>query len=131
VVGCVQSIAKRGATAHFPQTPHQGRTLASSSADNTMKLWDVSTGQCLKTFQSDNDQVQSVAFSPDGKILASGGNDSLVRCWDISTGECFRICQAHTQPVLSVAFSPDGKTLASCSEDWTVRLWDVLSGSVP
>jgi predicted NACHT family NTPase len=114
-----------------PNPAYQGEfggILASSGADNTMKLWDVSSGQCLKTFQSDNGQVKSVAFSPDGKTIASGGDDSLVRYWDISTGDCFRICQAHTQSVVSVAFSPDGKTLASCSEDRTVRLWDILSG---
>jgi WD40 repeat protein len=125
-------IAKRGATAHFPPNPPYqgglGGILVSSGADNTMKLWDVSTEQCLETFQSDNNQVQSVAFSPDGKILASGGNDFLVRCWDIDTGEYFRICEGHTKRVLSIAFSPDGKTLASSSEDSTVRLWDVLSG---
>jgi len=125
-------IAKRGATAHFPPNPPYqgglGGILASSGADNTLKLWDVSTGECLKIFQSDNNQVQSLAFNPDGKTIASGSDDSFVRCWDITTGECFRICKGHTKQVLSIAFSPDGKILASSSEDWTVRLWDVLSG---
>ena len=72
------------------------------------------------------DQVNSVAFSPDGKTLASGSADDAIRLWDVATGRS--IGQALTGAacfVESVAFSPDGKTLASSSADHTIRLWDI------
>ena len=56
-----------------------GKTLASGSADKTVKLWDTQTGQELATLKGHADWVYSVAFSPDGKTLASGSEDGTVK----------------------------------------------------
>jgi WD40 repeat protein len=61
-----------------------GKLLASGSDDNTIKLWDVATGQEVRTFEGHTDWVTSVAFSPDGKLLASGSWDNTIKLWDIS-----------------------------------------------
>jgi WD40 repeat protein len=103
-----------------------GQTLASSQ-DCTAKLWDIRTGQCLRTLQG-SDLIRSVELSPDGKTLASGHVDATVRLWDVSTGECLKTLQGHDRSVWSVSFNPDGRILASSSDDQTVKLWDVLTG---
>jgi WD40 repeat protein len=102
--------------------------LASGSYDQTVKLWDVQSGQCLNTFQGDTRLVCSVAFSPDGKMLASSGNAHTVSIWDVQSGQCLNTLQGHTALVWSVAFSPDGQTIASGSTDETIKFWDVLTG---
>jgi WD40 repeat protein len=104
-----------------------GKTLVSGIEDQTVRLWDVSSGRCLRTFQGHTDGVWSVAFSPDGRTIASGGHDQTVRLWDVSSGQCLKTFQGHTDGVYSVAFSPDGSTIAS-THDQTVRLWEVSSG---
>ncbi len=67
-----------------------GRILASGSDDETVKLWDIETKKCLKTFHWDNDGVNGVAISSDGKILAAGGWNGIIKIWNIQTGECIK-----------------------------------------
>src|SRR2546428_3577989 len=70
-----------------------GKTLASGSGDNTVKLWEVSTGTELRTLKGHSYGVVSVAFSPDGKTLASGSRDHTVKLSEDST--------AALQPLLT------------------------------
>ena len=105
-----------------------GKTLASASDDNTVKLWDVGTGKELKTLNGHQAFVESVSFSPDGKTLASASMDNTVKLWDVSTGKELKTLNGHQAFVKSVSFAPDGKTLASASADNTVKLWDVVTG---
>jgi WD40 repeat protein len=107
-----------------------GELLATASADKTVRLWDVQSGeQHGEPLKGHTDSVKGVAFSPDGKLLASASWDKTVRLWDVATGKPRgEPLTGHKGAVLSVAFGPDGKLLASSSNDKTVRLWDVQSG---
>ena len=104
-----------------------GTTLASTSSDGTVKLWDVATKQNIATLQGHTDDVWSVSFSPDGTTLASGSWDNTVKLWDVATRTNIATLQGHTDDVWSVSFSPDGTTLASGSDDGKVKLWDVAT----
>ena len=66
-----------------------GKTLASGSTDETIKLWDVATGKELATLKGHKTRVCSVAFSPDGKTLASGSDDQTIKLWDIPARHFF------------------------------------------
>ncbi|GFZ90613.1 hypothetical protein CYANOKiyG1_00910 [Okeania sp. KiyG1] len=57
-----------------------GKTLASASADKTIKLWDIETFNCIRTLTGSKDVVWSVAFTPDGEKLASCGYESTISC---------------------------------------------------
>ncbi|GBC77118.1 Microbial collagenase [bacterium HR08] len=105
-----------------------GKLLASGSDDQTVRLWEVATGNLVRTLSGHTDWVRSVAFSPDGKLLASGSRDRTVRLWEVATGNLVRTLSGHTDSVNSVAFSPDGKLLASGSDDRTIRLWNLAMG---
>ncbi|MFL5806131.1 MAG: WD40 repeat domain-containing protein, partial [Roseiflexaceae bacterium] len=104
-----------------------GMTLASGSADETIRLWDVVKGRPLGApLNGHSSWVTSVAFSPDGMLLASGSADGTIRLWDLSSRQPISDPLAsHTSDVRSVAFSRDGMLLASGSGDGTTRLWDL------
>ncbi len=122
------SHASLGEAKPHPQLAPQGTTLASVSDDQTIRLWDVNTGQILRTISGHSSGVWSVAFCPQGMTLASGSDDQTVKLWDVSTGQCLKTLHEHTDWVWSVTFSPDGRIIASGSVDRTVRLWNVDTG---
>ncbi|EDN93035.1 hypothetical protein SS1G_08900 [Sclerotinia sclerotiorum 1980 UF-70] len=105
-----------------------GTKVASSSYDQTIRLWDTTTGESLQTLEGHSNSVTSVAFSPDGTKVASGSHDKTIRLWDTITGESLQTLEGHSNWVSSVAFSPDGTKVASGSHDKTIRLWDTTTG---
>ncbi|MFE3451879.1 WD40 repeat domain-containing protein [Nonomuraea sp. NPDC059194] len=90
-----------------------GQTLASASADHTIRLWEAETGRLREILTGHTDDVQSVAFSPGSLSLASASYDKTVRLWWTSGGTAEATLAGHTGRVGSVAFSPDGRLLAS------------------
>ena len=104
-----------------------GRTLASGSHDNTVRLWDMDTQTEVGTLEGHTENVLSVSFSPDGRTLASRGDDNTLRIWDVDTQTQIHTLEGHTGSIESVSFSPDGQTLASGGSDDIVRLWDVAT----
>jgi WD40 repeat protein len=100
-----------------------GRTVASGSADLTVRLWDANLGQCNRVLHGHTASVMSVKFSPDGRFLVSGSADGTVRLWDVAAGQTIETFFGHF--VQTVAFSPDGKKLAISAFDPVVTLWDL------
>jgi mono/diheme cytochrome c family protein len=105
-----------------------GRRALSGSDDNTLRLWDVSTGREIRTLEGHTGAVLAVVFSPDGRSALSGSYDRTVRLWDLSSGRQLQRFDGHTERVSSVAFSPDGRRGLSGSWDQTLSLWDLATG---
>jgi len=99
-----------------------GQTIASASADTTIKLWQKN-GKLLTTLTFHRDSVQDVNFSPDGKNIVSASEDNTIRLWT-SQGKLLRTLSEHRSTVNRVVYAPQGDIFASVSEDMTVRLWD-------
>ncbi len=75
-----------------------GKTLVSSSRDDTIKIWDVATGKLKRTLTNHNADVYGIAFSNDGKLMASGGMDTKIILWDATTFDPLRTLNGHTGP---------------------------------
>ena len=73
-----------------------GTKVASGSDDNMVKLWDVTSGECLQTLEGHSSFVTSVSFSPDGTKVASGSGDETVKLWDVTSGECLQTLEGHS-----------------------------------
>ncbi len=101
------------------------KILASGTGGDLVQLWDVQTGQQIRSLKGVPPGTWCVDFSPDGQTIAAGWRDGSVRLWDVQTGELKKTLKGHTDAIYSLAFSPDGKMLASTSQDETVRFWPI------
>ena len=87
--------------------------IASGSSDRSVRVWDVSTGSCVRVLTGHKDTVYALAFSPDGRFLVSSGADCGLLCWDMANGHLISAIARHTDTVYCLQFSRDGAVLAS------------------
>ncbi|NEO54723.1 MAG: WD40 repeat domain-containing protein [Okeania sp. SIO3B5] len=116
-----------------------GKTLASGSWDNTIKLWDLESGKLQRTLTGHLQDVASVIFL-DEKTLLSASYDRTIKRWHLDTGELLSSLYNYSTPMESLtmnghsqwiecfALSPDRQVLASGSYDQTIRLWNIRTG---
>lgn len=94
------------------------------SVNETLKLWQTKTGNCLHTMQAET-PILSARFHPDGQLIISGGDNGTVKLWEAATGHCLATLPGHVGRVWAVAFHPAGQIFASGGEDNVIRLWDL------
>ena len=82
----------------------------------------------IRTLYGHTDNINSVAFSPDGTMALTGSTDKTAKLWDIKSGNEIRTLQGHTDNITSVAFSPDGTTTL-IGNYHTTKLWDIKTGN--
>jgi WD40 repeat protein len=112
-----------------------GKYLATAGDDQTVRLWDVTSGAEVRRMSGHKQRAFHVAFHPDGHLLASAGGDGAVQLWDVATGRVRRTL-LHEGGVYRVAFSPNGWLASSSFQQHpergtvqgVIRLWDPDSG---
>ncbi|KAF7972847.1 hypothetical protein HWV62_16962 [Athelia sp. TMB] len=109
--------------------------LVSCSADQTVRLWDLTTNTSdFLSIESDDEEPPDafcVAISSTGKRIAAGLADGDIAIWDGRTREFLGPLEGHEAyvGVAALDFSPDDKILVSGADDCTVRLWDLATGA--
>ena len=104
------------------------RNIASGSFDNTVKIWDLETGEKLHTLKGHSNTINTLSITPNEKKLVSGSKDRSIKIWDLKTKENTNTLKGHTGWVLDVQTTPDGKFIISCSIDKTIKIWELDSG---
>ena len=94
-----------------------GQTLASlRSGSNTIKLWNLNSGDMLRSLDGKVEGISALAISPDGKLLASAAGNGKIQVWDLRAGELALSFESHSQQVSGLAFGPD-RLLVSVGAD--------------
>jgi WD40 repeat protein/serine/threonine protein kinase len=135
---CIQAMDTTSGKPLYPRQGHtapvhavaispDGRTLASGSEDQTVKIWELSTGQ-VRFSSPTGDRVVGLAFSPDGKLLASASAAGIVSLRDARRGTHIRVFQGHSRSPSRIQFSADSRNLATGSDGGVVQMWDVATG---
>jgi len=108
---CAVSLSSRSSDSKY---------LCSGSDDKTIKVWNVATGECVKTLTGHTNYVFCVNYNPQSNLIVSGSFDESVRIWDVKTGKCLKTIPAHSDPVSAVHFNRDGTLIVSASYDGLV-----------
>ncbi|KIJ91722.1 hypothetical protein K443DRAFT_653503, partial [Laccaria amethystina LaAM-08-1] len=122
--GPAELIMQNGSMVRSVAFSQDGSRVVSGSDDNTVRIWNVTTGEVEAELKGHTGSVRSVAFSQDGSQVVSGSDDQSVRIWNVTTGEVEAELKGHTHRVTSVAFSQDGSRVISGSDNKTVRIWN-------
>ena len=112
-----------------------------------MRLWDVETGQCLRTFEGHSGDVGHVCISADGRYALSVSTitdktmrywkyETTIQLWEVKTGKCLRTYEGQNEIVATICMSSDGRFALSIGQannaraepDKTIQLWDVGTG---
>ena len=107
---------------------HDGTKIVSGSSDNTIRVWNVDTGECILTLKGHTNRVLSVGFNHDGTKIVSGSDDETIRVWDIDVLDKKQLI--HNKDVYAVTFNKDGTKVASGSKDKTIKIWDVTTSKL-
>ncbi|CAN6609157.1 F-box protein Met30p [Trichomonascus vanleenenianus] len=93
--------------------------ILSASLDNTIKLWDVRTGACVRTLFGHVEGVWTIAA--DTFRIVSGAHDKTVKVWDLQSGKCWHTFTGHTKPVCCVGLNDT--RFASAGDDGVVKMY--------
>jgi WD40 repeat protein len=109
--------------------------LAGSAADGTITLWNMKTGERIRSIRADPRVVEGMSVSPDGKLIATTGSLGEVKVWRWATGEEAAVFSGHMTATNSVSWFPDGKRLVSSSRlsqgDSGLHEGEIMIWSVP
>lgn len=103
--------------------------LATGSMDNTSRLWDVETGECLHTLLGHTAEIVSLDFDTQGQRIITGSFDNTVKVWDVRTGRCIHTLTGHQGEISSCQFNYASDLCISGSIDRTCKVWDMASGT--
>jgi WD40 repeat protein len=117
-------------TVHDVVVSPDGRRLLSASGDYTVRVWDLRTGQALRTLMGHKGWVNAVAVTPDGLCAISACADHNLVVWDLQKGQILHVLTGHEGPVNDVVVTPDGRHAISASADYTLKMWDLQTGQV-
>ncbi len=112
-----------------------GNILMSSSNQELLRLWDVSSGACIRTLPAEavGNRNRGVAISKDGNLIVTGSGEPILLLWRTQPPDKnlqITRLEGHASRVWSIALSSDDRLIASGDEEGTTLISDAQSGKV-
>jgi len=124
------------AAVHEVQFSRNGKSLLSASADGTLGIWDIESGQRLKTIDTGERSIRHAAYVNGDQHVVTIGSANKIRIWALDSEQVIKTipivsgdrCLNDDCAVLSMAISDNDRFLAATVNDATVRVWDLNTG---
>ncbi|HEY9644193.1 MAG TPA: protein kinase, partial [Coleofasciculaceae cyanobacterium] len=122
----LRSNAHQGAVRSVVFSP-DNRYILSGGDDNIIKLWEMKTGKCLRTFQGHWGPVVSVLFTPDRDHILSASVDQTIKLWQIASGQVVQTFKGNRH-LTSLSCSAEGRYVVAGADP--IRIWDITTGQL-
>ena len=106
----------------------RGNLIASSAADKTVRLLDLSSGEVRRSLEGHTHHVLAVAWQDDEQTLASASADKTIKIWDIETGEQRRTISGFGKEITALSYVAATNQLVTACADGQARLYDTSNG---
>jgi len=106
-----------------------GSLIATTSFDNTARIWDAITGNQLFVLEHP-DRVWFFDWSPDGSQIVTACADGTARTWDVSAGKALLEIPLETTALFSARWSPDGSRIVNSGFASQATVWDANTGEI-
>jgi WD40 repeat protein len=107
-----------------------GGSIASSTSDGQIYIWDAQNENILRVFTEHTSRVQKLAWSASLDLIASGDDSGTILIWNPTTGEIVAQLTGHTGAIRDLDWRADGQQIASAGADNTLRTWEWPSGEM-
>jgi WD40 repeat protein len=107
-----------------------GKSLASGSSDNKIKIWGRITGKWKRTLNGHSSAVLALVFSSDGETLISASEDKTIRLWNIKNPQALEILQGHSERITCLSLTANSEYLLSGSLDGKVNIWNLQDKTI-
>ncbi|MEV0403076.1 serine/threonine-protein kinase [Actinoallomurus sp. NPDC050550] len=103
-----------------------GALLLTGNIESAIQLWDVATGEQLRTFEVVPGHIPShIRFTADGHFALTAGRDFKLRAWSIATGACLGTIGSHLHPIEDIVLATDARRILSWSIIDGARVWEL------
>ena len=100
--------------------------LVSGGSDQTIKLWNLNTSECLDSLEGHSGLIRCIEILPNGNII-SGSYDRTIKLWNIKNGECLETFVGHKSWILCLGVFSNDDIFASGSDDGIIKLWNSVT----
>ncbi|KAE9419195.1 hypothetical protein Angca_009051 [Angiostrongylus cantonensis] len=105
-----------------------GTFFVSTSADKTVRIWNLINGECTKVLTVHTHKVTCSVLASDDSFLVTGSSDSSAKVIDVESGEVLRSFMEHTGSVVSLQLTINNEFLITGSGDFVVQMWSIETG---
>ncbi|MCB0635301.1 MAG: hypothetical protein KDC54_01715, partial [Lewinella sp.] len=105
--------------------------LAGAGDENTIFIYDASSGEKVHEFDGHSDWIRGLSWSPDGQLIAAASDDGTSTVWSLKADDLLKVHRDHTDYCRDVAFAPSGEKLVSVSDDYSGYIYSPADQNLP
>lgn len=97
--------------------------------NKTLKIWDIKSGECLKTLQGHNKTISYVLISSNGEYIISADVSNIIKIWNNKSNECLRTIKVHDENITSIVISENQNKILVICNNYIIKIWDFKNGN--